>query len=166
MTVRDNGRWAPGADCDDVSDHVGVEAGSPVGGTLAAATVPGGLLTAEDVAHRLAVKKSWVYAEARAGRIPHVPPRAIRPLSPRGHRGMGAPAGARPRRGPALIDPRVGDPRVEPRICRGFSARVPRVVPAARLALDALLRDNGDRNKKVPRRRWNAPGPAIRRGPL
>ena len=32
----------------------------------------GALLTAEDVAALLQVPKSWVYAEARAGRIPHV----------------------------------------------------------------------------------------------
>lgn len=30
------------------------------------------LLTAEDVAALLRVPKSWVYAETRAGRIPHV----------------------------------------------------------------------------------------------
>jgi excisionase family DNA binding protein len=30
------------------------------------------LLTAEQVADLLGVKKSWVYAEARANRIPHV----------------------------------------------------------------------------------------------
>jgi excisionase family DNA binding protein len=30
------------------------------------------LLDAADVAELLNVKKSWVYAEARAGRIPHV----------------------------------------------------------------------------------------------
>ncbi len=32
----------------------------------------GALLTAEGVAALLAVPTSWVYAEARAGRIPHV----------------------------------------------------------------------------------------------
>lgn len=32
----------------------------------------GWLLTAEDVAARLQVPKSWVYAESRAGRMPHV----------------------------------------------------------------------------------------------
>jgi len=32
----------------------------------------GALLTAEDVAALLRVPKSWVYAETRAGRIPHV----------------------------------------------------------------------------------------------
>lgn len=32
----------------------------------------GALLTADDVAVLLSVPKSWVYAEARAGRIPHV----------------------------------------------------------------------------------------------
>lgn len=32
----------------------------------------GPLLTAEQVAERLSVPTSWVYAEARAGRIPHV----------------------------------------------------------------------------------------------
>ncbi len=31
------------------------------------------LLTAEDVAALLAVPVSWVYAETRAGRLPHVP---------------------------------------------------------------------------------------------
>jgi excisionase family DNA binding protein len=31
------------------------------------------LLTAEDVAERLGVSREWVWAEARAGRIPHVP---------------------------------------------------------------------------------------------
>jgi excisionase family DNA binding protein len=30
------------------------------------------LLTAEEVADRLGVTKDWVWAEARAGRIPHV----------------------------------------------------------------------------------------------
>src|SRR5687768_10369725 len=34
--------------------------------------VDGGLLTACDVAELLQVPRSWVYAEARAGRIPHV----------------------------------------------------------------------------------------------
>jgi excisionase family DNA binding protein len=33
----------------------------------------GVLLTAEEVAKRLAVPVSWVYAEARAGRLPYVP---------------------------------------------------------------------------------------------
>ena len=33
----------------------------------------GRLLTATDVAEKLAVPKSWVYAETRAGRLPHVP---------------------------------------------------------------------------------------------
>jgi len=33
---------------------------------------PGALLTAKGVAALLAVPTSWVYAEARAGRIPHV----------------------------------------------------------------------------------------------
>jgi len=32
----------------------------------------GPLLTAQDVAALLAVPTSWIYAEARAGRIPHV----------------------------------------------------------------------------------------------
>jgi excisionase family DNA binding protein len=32
----------------------------------------GFLLTAEQVAARLAVPKTWVYAETRAGRLPHV----------------------------------------------------------------------------------------------
>ncbi len=32
----------------------------------------GALLTAEGVASLLAVPTSWVYAEARAGRIPHI----------------------------------------------------------------------------------------------
>ena len=31
-----------------------------------------GLLTADEVAALLGVPKSWVYAETRAGRIPHV----------------------------------------------------------------------------------------------
>jgi excisionase family DNA binding protein len=31
------------------------------------------LLTAGDLAVKLAVPKSWVYAETRAGRLPHVP---------------------------------------------------------------------------------------------
>lgn len=30
------------------------------------------LLCADEVAERLSVPKSWVYAEARAGRLPHV----------------------------------------------------------------------------------------------
>lgn len=30
------------------------------------------LLTADDVAERLGVTKGWVWAQARAGRIPHV----------------------------------------------------------------------------------------------
>jgi excisionase family DNA binding protein len=34
--------------------------------------VTGPLLRAEDVAALLSVPTSWVYAEARAGRIPHV----------------------------------------------------------------------------------------------
>ena len=33
----------------------------------------GRLLTANDLAEKLAVPKSWVYAETRAGRLPHVP---------------------------------------------------------------------------------------------
>ena len=33
----------------------------------------GRLLTADDLAAKLAVPKSWVYAETRAGRLPHVP---------------------------------------------------------------------------------------------
>jgi len=32
----------------------------------------GRLLTADDVAELLAVARTWVYAEARAGRLPHV----------------------------------------------------------------------------------------------
>ncbi len=36
------------------------------------ARAPGALLTADGVAALLAVPTSWVYAEARAGRIPHV----------------------------------------------------------------------------------------------
>lgn len=32
----------------------------------------GRLLTADEVAELLSVPKSWVYAETRAGRIPHV----------------------------------------------------------------------------------------------
>jgi excisionase family DNA binding protein len=35
--------------------------------------VTGRLLTADDLAVKLAVPKSWVYAETRAGRLPHVP---------------------------------------------------------------------------------------------
>ena len=31
------------------------------------------LLTAEEVAERLGVRTGWVWAQARAGRIPHVP---------------------------------------------------------------------------------------------
>jgi excisionase family DNA binding protein len=31
------------------------------------------LLTADDVAAMLGVSRDWVYAETRAGRIPHVP---------------------------------------------------------------------------------------------
>jgi excisionase family DNA binding protein len=31
------------------------------------------LLTANEVAERLGVKTGWVWAQARAGRIPHVP---------------------------------------------------------------------------------------------
>lgn len=33
---------------------------------------PGRLLTAEETAALLSVPKSWVYAETRAGRLPHV----------------------------------------------------------------------------------------------
>ena len=33
---------------------------------------PGKLLTAEDVAERLGVGVKWVWAQARAGKIPHV----------------------------------------------------------------------------------------------
>jgi excisionase family DNA binding protein len=33
---------------------------------------PAPLLTVEDVAERLGVRKEWVWAQARAGRIPHV----------------------------------------------------------------------------------------------
>jgi excisionase family DNA binding protein len=33
----------------------------------------GRLLTADDVAAMLGVGRDWIYAEARAGRIPHVP---------------------------------------------------------------------------------------------
>jgi excisionase family DNA binding protein len=33
----------------------------------------GRLLTAEEVADLLGVPRSWVYAETRAGRLPHVP---------------------------------------------------------------------------------------------
>ena len=46
----------------------------------AAASSGGRLLTAGDVAARLGVTKRWVYAEARAGRIPHIRlgPRYIR----------------------------------------------------------------------------------------
>ena len=36
------------------------------------ANLASGLLTAEQVAELLAVPKSWVYAETRAGRLPHV----------------------------------------------------------------------------------------------
>jgi excisionase family DNA binding protein len=35
--------------------------------------VTGRLFTAADLAEKLAVPKSWVYAETRAGRLPHVP---------------------------------------------------------------------------------------------
>lgn len=31
------------------------------------------LLTADDVAEKLSVPRSWVYAETRAGRLPHIP---------------------------------------------------------------------------------------------
>ena len=37
------------------------------------APVASALLPAEQVAELLAVPKSWVYAETRAGRLPHVP---------------------------------------------------------------------------------------------
>ncbi len=40
--------------------------------TAVAVAAPGRLMTAEETAERLAVPKSWVYAETRAGRIPHV----------------------------------------------------------------------------------------------
>jgi excisionase family DNA binding protein len=33
---------------------------------------PRALLTAEEVAERLRVTKCWIYAEVRAGRLPHV----------------------------------------------------------------------------------------------
>jgi excisionase family DNA binding protein len=36
------------------------------------AQIHGGLLTAEEIAERLGMKTQWVWAEARAGRIPHV----------------------------------------------------------------------------------------------
>ena len=38
----------------------------------AAIAAPSRLLSAEETAERLAVPKSWVYAGARAGRIPHL----------------------------------------------------------------------------------------------
>lgn len=38
----------------------------------AQAQATGALLSAQDVAELLSVPASWVYAEARAGRIPHV----------------------------------------------------------------------------------------------
>lgn len=40
--------------------------------TAVAGAAPGRLLTAEETAGLLSVPKSWVYAETRAGRIPHV----------------------------------------------------------------------------------------------
>lgn len=42
------------------------------GAPATAAAVPSRLMTAEETAGRLAVTKSWVYAETRAGRMPHV----------------------------------------------------------------------------------------------
>ncbi len=44
----------------------------PIGETMRADS-PGSLLTADQVAELLSVPKSWVYAETRAGRLPHVP---------------------------------------------------------------------------------------------
>jgi excisionase family DNA binding protein len=41
-------------------------------GRSAGERAPGRLFTAEEIAERLSVPKSWVYAETRAGRIPHV----------------------------------------------------------------------------------------------
>jgi excisionase family DNA binding protein len=35
--------------------------------------VTGRLLNADQLAERLGVPRSWVYAEARSGRLPHVP---------------------------------------------------------------------------------------------
>jgi excisionase family DNA binding protein len=40
------------------------------------------LLTAGDVAELLSVPKSWVYAEARAGRLPHIKIGRYRRFSP------------------------------------------------------------------------------------
>jgi excisionase family DNA binding protein len=41
-------------------------------GATAVPEDPRALLTAEEVAERLRVTKCWIYAEVRAGRLPHV----------------------------------------------------------------------------------------------
>jgi excisionase family DNA binding protein len=41
-------------------------------GVTPAVLSPGRLMTAEETAERLSVPKTWIYAETRAGRIPHV----------------------------------------------------------------------------------------------
>ena len=48
------------------------------------AAANGRLLSAEEVAELLGVPRSWVYAETRAGRLPHVPlgPRYVRYAEP------------------------------------------------------------------------------------
>jgi excisionase family DNA binding protein len=54
-----------------VPDHDGVDldcANGPLDGLVDVTR----LLTAEEVADRLGVTKDWVWAQARAGRIPHV----------------------------------------------------------------------------------------------
>jgi excisionase family DNA binding protein len=47
------------------------------------------LLTAEEIAERLGVKTQWVWAQARAGRIPHVRLGRYRRLPRVGYRGVG-----------------------------------------------------------------------------
>jgi excisionase family DNA binding protein len=41
-------------------------------GTTPGAETPGRLLDVEDVAEILGMKRDWIYAEVRAGRLPHV----------------------------------------------------------------------------------------------
>ena len=59
------------------------EGGAPVS-DVASERARGRLLTAHEVAVLLGVPRSWVYAETRAGRLPHVPlgPRYVRYAEP------------------------------------------------------------------------------------
>lgn len=49
-----------------------VDAGSPRERAPRDSAISSRLLCADDVARKLGVTKRWVYAETRAGRIPHV----------------------------------------------------------------------------------------------